>query len=54
MTEPQYTVGTDDRGRFWIVDQVNGHPIRFLRYTDEERAKQVCDRFNAIMTGSRR
>jgi hypothetical protein len=54
MTEPQYTVGTDEQGRFTIVDQSNDpHVYRMPahRYTDREEAQERADRYNAIKAG---
>ena len=53
MTHPQYVVGTDEQGRFTIVDQSNHpHVYRMLmRYGTREEAQERADRYNAIKAG---
>lgn len=57
MTEttlPQYAVGTDEQGRFTIVDQSNyPHVYRMagMRYGTREEAQERVDRYNGIMEG---
>ena len=53
-TEPQYTVGTDEQGRFTVEDQSNPEVVYRLpahRYTDREEAQERADRYNAIKAG---
>lgn len=50
---PQYTVGTDDQGRFTVMDWCGpvGFPIPGMRYTDKATAEKWAKRFNAIKAG---
>jgi hypothetical protein len=55
MTEPQYTVGTDDLGQFTIVDQSHSPHLYTMagkRYGTREEAQERADRYNAIKEGT--
>ena len=52
MTEPQYTVGTDDVGRWCVVDTLTGnYRLPAHRYGTREEAQERADRYNAIKAG---
>ena len=54
MSEPQFVVGTDDQGRFTVVDQSNAphiYPLPGVRYGTREEAQERADRYNAIKAG---